>query len=90
MTPDQLGEAWRAGRGHLRLQVEWNGEHFGEPHGGEMNFHFGQLIAHAARTRRLAAACIIGSGTVSNVSRSAGSASLFRSTSDDNSLNTHA
>ena len=76
VTPDELGEAWRAGRVHLRLHVQWNGERFGEPHGGEMNFHFGQLIAHAARTRRLAAACIIGSGTVSNVSRSAGSACI--------------
>jgi fumarylacetoacetate (FAA) hydrolase len=60
----------------LRLQVQWNGERFGEPHGGEMNFGFGQLIAHAARTRRLTAGCIVGSGTVSNVARSAGSACI--------------
>ena len=31
-----------------------------------MTFNFGQLIAHAARTRPLAAGTIIGSGTVSN------------------------
>ena len=31
-----------------------------------MTFDFGQLIAHAARTRPLAAGTIIGSGTVSN------------------------
>lgn len=74
VTPDELGPAWRDGRVQLRLQVHWNGERFGEPHGGEMNFHFGQLVAHAARTRRLTAGCIIGSGTVSNVSRAAGSA----------------
>ena len=39
-------------------------------------FHFGQLIAHAARTRRLTAGTIVGSGTVSNVARSAGSACI--------------
>jgi fumarylacetoacetate (FAA) hydrolase len=31
-----------------------------------MTFDFGQLIAHAARTRDLAAGSVIGSGTVSN------------------------
>lgn len=41
-----------------------------------MNFGFGQLIAHAARTRRLTAGSIVGSGTVSNQSRDAGSACL--------------
>jgi fumarylacetoacetate (FAA) hydrolase len=76
VTPDELGDAWRDGRVQMRLQVQWNGERFGEPHGGEMNFHFGQLVAHAARTRRLTAGCIVGSGTVSNVSRAAGSACI--------------
>jgi fumarylacetoacetate (FAA) hydrolase len=60
----------------MRLHVQWNGERFGEPHGGEMNFDFGQLIAHAARTRKLSAGSIVGSGTVSNVSRAAGSACI--------------
>jgi len=41
-----------------------------------MNFSFGQLIAHAARTRRLAPGTIVGSGTVSNVDRAAGSACI--------------
>jgi fumarylacetoacetate (FAA) hydrolase len=76
VTPDELGEGWRDGRVQLRLHVQWNGERFGEPHGGEMNFHFGQLIAHAARTRRLTPGCIVGSGTVSNVARTAGSACI--------------
>lgn len=76
VTPDELGEGWRDGRVQMRLQVQWNGERVGEPHGGEMNFHFGQLVAHAARTRRLTAGCIVGSGTVSNRARSAGSACL--------------
>jgi fumarylacetoacetate (FAA) hydrolase len=76
VTPDELGDVWRGGRVQMHLHVHWNGERFGEPHGGEMHFHFGQLIAHAARTRRLSAGTIVGSGTVSNVSRSAGSACI--------------
>lgn len=76
VTPDELGDAWRAGRVAMRLHVQWNGERFGEPHGGEMNFSFGQLVAHAAHSRRLTAGCIIGSGTVSNVARNAGSACI--------------
>ena len=76
VTPDELGSAWANGRVHLRLHVELNGQRFGEPNGGEMNFSFGQLVAHAARTRRLSAGTIVGSGTVSNVARSAGSACL--------------
>jgi fumarylacetoacetate (FAA) hydrolase len=76
ITPDELGEAWRGGRVHLSLHVTLNEASFGEPHGSEMNFSFGQLVAHAARTRRLSAGTIIGSGTVSNQSRSAGSACI--------------
>jgi len=76
VTPDELGDAWHDGRVQMRLHVQWNGERFGEPHGGEMNFDFGQLIAHAARTRKLTAGSIVGSGTVSNVSRAAGSACI--------------
>ncbi|MCS0627880.1 fumarylacetoacetate hydrolase family protein [Telluria mixta] len=76
ITPDELGDAWRDGRVHLDLEVEWNGQAFGHPNGGEMNFGFGELIAHAARTRRLSAGTVIGSGTVSNVSRDAGSACI--------------
>lgn len=76
ITPDELGGDWRDGRVQLELHVEWNGEHFGHPHGGEMQFSFGQLIAHAARTRRLSAGTIIGTGTVSNTSRAAGSACI--------------
>lgn len=76
VTPDELGNGWRDGRVHLSLHVEWNGQWFGHPRGGEMNFGFGELIAHAARTRRLSAGTIIGSGTVSNVDRAAGSACI--------------
>jgi len=60
ITPDELGEAWRDGRVHLPLRVEWNGQWFGHAHGGAMHFGFHQLIAHAALTRRLRAGCVIG------------------------------
>lgn len=76
VTPDELGDAWRDGRVHLALNVQWNGAWFGQPHGGQMNFSFAQLIAHAALTRRLGAGSLIGSGTVSNAERSAGSACI--------------
>jgi fumarylacetoacetate (FAA) hydrolase len=76
VTPDELGDAWAGGRVRMPLHVQWNGERFGEPNGGEMNFHFGELVAHAARTRKLTAGTIVGSGTVSNASRAAGSACI--------------
>ncbi|CAN7750111.1 fumarylacetoacetate hydrolase family protein [Variovorax sp. LjRoot130] len=76
ITPDELGDAWNGGRVCMPLHVQWNGERFGEPSGGEMNFDFGQLVAHAARTRKLTAGTILGSGTVSNVARTAGSACI--------------
>jgi len=76
VTPDELGEAWKNGRIHLPLLVELNGEFFGKANAKEMHFHFGELIAHAARTRHLKAGTIIGSGTVSNEDRSMGSSCL--------------
>ncbi|WP_236225629.1 fumarylacetoacetate hydrolase family protein [Pseudomonas pseudonitroreducens] len=76
VTPDELGEAWRGGRVHLPLKVEWNREWFGNPHGGAMHFGFHQLIAHAALSRKLSSGTVIGSGTVSNSDRSVGSACI--------------
>jgi fumarylacetoacetate (FAA) hydrolase len=67
VTPDELGEAWKDGKLHLPLHVDLNGQPFGRAEGGiDMTFDFGQLIAHAAKTRVLSAGTIIGSGTVSN------------------------
>jgi fumarylacetoacetate (FAA) hydrolase len=66
VTPDELGAAWRGGRVHLALDIAWNGTAVGHiDAGAEMALHFGQLIAHIARTRRLRAGSIVGSGTVS-------------------------
>jgi fumarylacetoacetate (FAA) hydrolase len=67
VTPDELGAAWDGARLHLSLLSYVNGAPLGRPNAGvDMNFDFGQLIAHAARTRALCAGTIIGSGTVSN------------------------
>ena len=67
VTPDELGEDWADSKLHLPLLVELNGQPFGKPNAGEdMTFNFAQLVAHAAKTRELAAGTILGSGTVSN------------------------
>jgi fumarylacetoacetate (FAA) hydrolase len=67
VTPDELGDAWRDNKAHLPLRSTLNDELFGKPEAGvDMTFDFGQLIAHAAKSRPLGAGTIIGSGTVSN------------------------
>ena len=67
VTVDELGEAWQGGRLDGVLQSAWNGRRVGLCEAGpEMTFHFGQLIAHLAKTRRVRAGSVIGSGTVSN------------------------
>ncbi len=67
VTLDEFGPAWIDGKVHLPLLASVNGVPLGRPNAGvDMTFSFPQLIAHAAKTRRLAAGSIIGSGTVSN------------------------
>ncbi|UJB14651.1 fumarylacetoacetate hydrolase family protein [Xanthomonas translucens] len=67
VTPDELGEAWRDNKLHLPLLTHINGAWFGAPEAGEdMQFDFAQLVAHASRTRPLAAGAVIGSGTIAN------------------------
>ncbi len=67
VTPDELGDAWHDGKLHLPLSVDLNGKPLGRANAGvDMTFDFGRLIAHAAKTRRLCAGTIVGSGTVSN------------------------
>ena len=77
VTPDELGDAWRDSKVHLPLVTHINGQWFGAPEAGvDMQFDFGQLVAHAARTRPLSAGTIVGSGTVANEDTSLG-ASCF-------------
>ncbi|MBF2714146.1 fumarylacetoacetate hydrolase [Agrobacterium vitis] len=76
VTPDELGAAW-TGKVELPIRVDWNGIRFGEPNGREMSYTFYELIEHAARTRKLAAGTIFGSGTISNADyRNVGSACI--------------
>jgi fumarylacetoacetate (FAA) hydrolase len=67
VTPDELGAGWRENKVHRPVEVQLNDQLFGRPNAGiDMTFDFARLIAHAARTRCLAAGSIIGSGTISN------------------------
>jgi fumarylacetoacetate (FAA) hydrolase len=67
VTPDALGARWSGGKLNGPLCVDLNGKPLGRADAGvDMTFDFGQLIAHAAKSRRLGAGTIIGSGTVSN------------------------
>ena len=80
VTPDSLGDAWQKGKLHLPLQVTLNGNPLGNPDAGvDMQFDFGALIAHAAKTRPLGAGAVIGSGTISNHDRKAGISCLAES-----------
>jgi fumarylacetoacetate (FAA) hydrolase len=66
ITLDELGAFWRDGRVDLPLVVDWNGKRFGAAQGYPMAWSLPELVAHAARTRALAAGTVIGTGTVSN------------------------
>jgi len=67
VTPDELGSAWDGARLNLPMLSTYNGKLFGKPNAAtDLTFDFGQLIAHAAKTRHLEAGSVIGSGTVAN------------------------
>ncbi len=73
VTPDELGDAWRDGRLHMRVQSTYNGQMIGDCDAGpEMHFSFPDLVEHIAKTRRFCAGTIVGSGTVSNGDRARG------------------
>lgn len=77
VTPDELGDSWKDGKVRRPLVSHINGALFGQPDAGvDMTFNFPILLAHAAKTRPLGSGTIIGSGTVSNYDRSAGSSCL--------------
>lgn len=66
VSPDAL-PGWDGRKLHGTLNVNLNGYPFGRADAGvDMTFDFGDLIAHAAKTRALPAGSIIGSGTISN------------------------
>lgn len=66
VTPDELGSDWADGRVALDMCVFRNGELFGKPNGREMDWSFGEILAHLAYNRDIRAGTILGSGTVSN------------------------
>ena len=67
VTLDELGDAWDNGCLHLTVQVTWNGRKVGMCDAGtDMTHSFGQLVAHASKTRALRAGTVVSSGTVSN------------------------
>lgn len=77
VTPDELRDAWRDDKLHLPMRTWINGQWFGEVEAGEdMQFNFAQLVAHAAKTRPLAAGTIVGSGTIANQDTSRGASCL--------------
>ncbi len=77
VTKDELGDAWKDGRVHLKMESWRNGEFHGDPDSGdEMFFGFHELIEHAAKTRPLPAGTILGSGTVSNEDTSRGASCI--------------
>jgi len=77
VTPDELAEAWQDEKLHLPMRTWLNGKWFGEAECGvDMQFNFAQLVAHAAKTRPLAAGTIVGSGTIANEDTSKGASCL--------------
>lgn len=77
ITPDELASRWEDSKVHLPLITYLNDELFGRPNAGvDMTFNFSQLVSHVAKSRPLGAGAIIGSGTISNYDRSAGSSCL--------------
>ncbi len=77
VTPDELGDAWDGAKVHLPLTATLNGTRIGAPNAGvDMTFDFGELIAHAAKSRALMAGTVIGSGTVANQGSPDGSCCL--------------
>lgn len=73
VTPDELGDHWKDAKLHLPIVSTLNGKEQGRPNAGiDMQFGFDKLVAHAAKTRPLAAGAIIGSGTVSNKQEDSG------------------
>ena len=76
VTPDELPQ-WDGQKLNVRLISSVNGRKVGSPHAGhDMFFTYPQLIAHAARTRKLGAGTIIGAGTVANKHEGSGSSCI--------------
>lgn len=68
VTPDDLGDAWAAGRLHLSMTCTLNGRRLGTWDAAGMTWlAFGELVAQLASVRRLRAGAIVGGGPLSTV-----------------------
>lgn len=77
VTPESLGPAWDGRLLHATVRCWINDELLGSlDSGADASFDFGQVIAHAAHTRPLAAGTIVGTGTISNLDESHGVGAL--------------
>ncbi|BFI95062.1 MAG: fumarylacetoacetate hydrolase family protein [Rhodanobacter sp.] len=77
VTPDELGDVWKDEKLHLPMRTWLNGAWFGEAECGvDMQFNFAELVAHAAKTRPLAAGTLVGSGTIANQDTGKGASCL--------------
>jgi fumarylacetoacetate (FAA) hydrolase len=84
VTPDELGAAWDGDKLSLPLISSLNGRVVGQANAGrDMFFSYPQLIAHAARTRRLSAGTILGAGAVANQDPETGHACLAEVRADE-------
>lgn len=78
VSPSELGNLWRDGKFHCAIESKVNEAKIGDPMASvDMVFNFGKLISHAAKTRKLCAGTIIGSGTISNRDIKRGSSCLL-------------
>ncbi len=67
---DELQDSWSDGKLHKKISVNVNGIPLGRNlTGQDMTFNFYELIVHACKTRNLMSGSIIGSGTISNISK---------------------
>jgi fumarylacetoacetate (FAA) hydrolase len=67
VTPDELAPYWRDGRLHLTAEIDVNERSIGRLDMADgVDFDLADITGEAARTRRLSAGTIVGSGTISN------------------------
>lgn len=75
VTTDELGEHWRLGRPHLRLEIAVNGRKIGRLlTGDDLRAGWPGMVSVAARARGLAAGVIVAAGPVRNAQSARGSA----------------
>lgn len=73
VTPDELGDLWDNKMVSGKMRVWLRDELFGDIETGiDSPFHYGDMIAHVAKTRNFEAGTIVGLGTVSNEDDSVG------------------